>query len=76
MFEFGGRERVQQHHSMHVPQHGAGAVTGTPDIDPDPPTFQSNRVDVLYTFAPPLPIPASIFPMPTFHRMVEMRGVQ
>jgi Flp pilus assembly protein TadG len=58
------------------PSTGAGAVTGTPDIDPESPTFQLNRVDVLYTFTPPLPIPASIFPMPTFHRMVEMRGIQ
>jgi Flp pilus assembly protein TadG len=58
------------------PSTGAGAVTGTPDIDPESPTFQLNRVDVLYTFTPPIPIPASIFPMPTFHRMVEMRGIQ
>jgi Flp pilus assembly protein TadG len=58
------------------PSTGAGAVTGTPDVDPESPTFQLNRVDVLYTFTPPLPIPTSIFPMPTFHRMVEMRGIQ
>jgi Flp pilus assembly protein TadG len=58
------------------PSTGAGAVTGTPDIDPESPTFQLNRVDLLYTFTPPLPIPASIFPATTFHRMVEMRGVQ
>ncbi len=45
-----------------TPSTGAGAVTGTPDIDPESPTFQLNRVDVLYTFTPPLPIPASIFP--------------
>jgi Flp pilus assembly protein TadG len=58
------------------PSTGAGAVTGTPDTDPESPTFQLNRVDLLYTFTPPLPIPTSIFPMPTFHRMVEMRGIQ
>jgi Flp pilus assembly protein TadG len=58
------------------PSTGAGAVTGTPDIDPESPTFQLNRVDVLYTFTPLLPIPASIFPTTTFHRMVEMRGIQ
>jgi Flp pilus assembly protein TadG len=58
------------------PSTGAGVVTGTPDIDPESPTFQLNRVDLLYTFTPPLPIPTSIFPMPTFHRMVEMRGIQ
>jgi Flp pilus assembly protein TadG len=58
------------------PSTGAGAATGTPDIDPESPTFQLNRVDLLYTFTPPLPIPTSIFPMPTFHRVVEMRGIQ
>jgi Flp pilus assembly protein TadG len=55
---------------------GAGAVTGTPDVDPESPTFQLNRVDVVYTFTPPIPIPASIFPTRTFHRMVEMRAMQ
>ncbi len=59
-----------------TPSSGAGAVTSTPDIDPESPTFQLNRVDVLYAFTPPLPIPASIFPTTTFHRMVEMRGIQ
>jgi Flp pilus assembly protein TadG len=59
-----------------TPSAGAGAVTGTPDIDPESPTFQLNRVDVAYTFTPPIPIPASIFPTRTFHRMVEMRGMQ
>jgi Flp pilus assembly protein TadG len=55
---------------------GAGAVTGTSDVDPESPTFQLNRVDVVYTFTPPIPIPASIFPTRTFHRMVEMRAMQ
>jgi Flp pilus assembly protein TadG len=59
-----------------TPSTGAGAVTGTSDIDPESPTFQLNRVDVVYTLTPPIPIPASIFPTRTFHRMVEMRGVQ
>ena len=59
-----------------TPSTGAGAVTGTPDIDPESPTFQLNRVDVVYTFTPPIPIPASIFPTRTFHRMVEMRAMQ
>jgi Flp pilus assembly protein TadG len=59
-----------------TPSSGAGAVTGTPDIDPESPTFQLNRVDVVYTVTPPVPIPASIFPTTTFHRMVEMRGMQ
>jgi Flp pilus assembly protein TadG len=59
-----------------TPSTGAGTVTGTPDVDPESPTFQLNRVDVVYTFTPPIPIPASIFPTRTFHRMVEMRAIQ
>ncbi len=59
-----------------TPSAGAGAVTGTPDIDPESPMFQLNRVDVIYTFTPPVPIPASIFPGTTFHRTVEMRAMQ
>jgi Flp pilus assembly protein TadG len=59
-----------------TPSTGAGTVTGTPDVDPESPTFQLNRVDVVYTFTPPIPIPASIFPTRTFHRMVEMRAMQ
>ena len=55
---------------------GAGAVSGTPDVDPESPAFQLNRVDVVYTITPPIPIPASIFPMLKFHRMVEMRAMQ
>lgn len=59
-----------------TPSTGAGAVTGTPDVDPESPTFQLNRVDVVYTVTPPVPMPTAIFPTRTFHRMVEMRGMQ
>jgi Flp pilus assembly protein TadG len=59
-----------------TPSTGAGAVSGTPDVDPESPRFQLNRVDVVYTFTPPVPIPASIFPSTTFHRTVEMRAMQ
>jgi Flp pilus assembly protein TadG len=59
-----------------TPTTGAGAVTGTPDIDPESPKFQLNRVDVVYTVTPPVPIPVSVFPTRTFHRMVEMRAMQ
>jgi len=58
------------------PSTGAGTVAGTPDTDPESPTFQLNRVDVIYTVTPPIPIPAAIFPTTSFHRMVEMRAVQ
>jgi len=53
---------------------GAGAVTGTPDTDPESPVFQLTRVDVLITVKPLIPI--LIFPTQTFHRMVEMRSMQ
>ena len=59
-----------------TPSAGAGAVAGTPDIDPESPHFQLNRVDVAYTVTPLLPIPVSIFPTLTFRRMVEMRAMQ
>jgi hypothetical protein len=51
-------------------------VAGTPDTDPESPQFQLNRVDVVYTVTPPVPIPVSIVPSLTFHRMVEMRRMQ
>lgn len=59
-----------------TPSTGAGAVTGTPDTDPESPSFQLNCVDVVYTVTPPIPLPVSIFPTRTFHRMVEMRAMQ
>src|SRR5580700_8194217 len=59
-----------------TPNSGAGGVNGTPDIDPESPKFQLNRVDVVYTVTPPVPIPVSIMPTLTFHRMVEMRAMQ
>lgn len=59
-----------------TPSTGAGAVSGTPDTDPESPQFQLNRVDVVYTVNPPIPMPVSIFPTRTFHRMVEMRSIQ
>jgi Flp pilus assembly protein TadG len=58
------------------PSVGAGAVSGTPDTDPESPSFQLSRVDVVYTVTPPVPIPVSILPNLTFHRMVEMRRMQ
>ena len=58
------------------PSTGAGAVTGTPDVDPESPKFQLNRVDVVYTVTPPVPMPVSIFPLRTFRRTIEMRAMQ
>ena len=59
-----------------TPSLGAGAVTGTPDVDPESPTFQLNRVDIAFTVTPLIPIPIAVFPTRTFHRMVEMRSMQ
>jgi Flp pilus assembly protein TadG len=59
-----------------TPSTGAGAVSGSLDTDPESPNFQLNRVDVVYTVTPPVPIPVSILPTLTFHRMVEMRRMQ
>jgi len=59
-----------------TPSTGAGAVTGTPDTDPESPTFQLNRVDLVYTVVPPIPLPAAISPNLTFRRMVETRAIQ
>jgi Flp pilus assembly protein TadG len=58
------------------PSTGAGAITSTPDLDPETPIFQLNRVDVVYTVTPPIPIPAAVFPTTSFHRFVEMRAIQ
>jgi Flp pilus assembly protein TadG len=58
------------------PSTGAGTVAGTPDTDPESPTFQLNRVDVIYTVTPPIPIPVAVFPTRTFHRMLEMRAIR
>ena len=44
--------------------------------DPESPVFQLNRVDVVYTVTPPIPLPAGVFPNLTFHRYVEMRAIQ
>ena len=55
---------------------GAGAISGTADVDPESPSFQLNRVDVVYTVTPPIPIPVSVLPTLTFHRMAEMRRMQ
>jgi len=56
---------------------GADAsLSYTADTDPESPIFQLNRVDVVYTVSPPIPLPASILPSLTFHRSAEMRAIQ
>lgn len=53
-----------------------GSLSYTADTDPESPIFQLNRVDVVYTVSPPIPLPASILPSLTFHRSAEMRAIQ
>jgi len=52
------------------------ALAYAPDTDPESPIFQLNRVDVIYTVTPPVPMPAAVMPSMVFHRMVEMRAMQ
>ena len=52
------------------------ALAYTADVDPESPTFQLNRVDVVYTVVPPVPMPAAVMPSMVFHRTVEMRAMQ
>lgn len=52
------------------------SLSYTADVDPESPTFQLNRVDVIYTVSPPIPLPSAILPSFTFHRFVEMRAIQ
>ena len=52
------------------------ALAYTPDVDPESPTFQLNRVDVIYTLTAPVPMPASVMPSLVFHRSVELRAMQ
>jgi Flp pilus assembly protein TadG len=59
-----------------VTSTGAGGISGSADVDPETPTFQVNRVDVVFVVPLPLPIPISIFPSTSFHRYVEMRRMQ
>jgi Flp pilus assembly protein TadG len=59
-------------------RYGASALSYALDNDPSPNFFQCNRVDVMYTIDPPVPL--TFFnlrwtPPATFHRSVEMRAI-
>jgi Flp pilus assembly protein TadG len=50
----------------------------TPDADPEAPTFFLNRVDVVYTVTPPVPMgffSFQLLPSMKFHRQVSMRAM-
>jgi Flp pilus assembly protein TadG len=58
--------------------YGASTLSYTADTDPESSMFQCNRVDIVYTINPPIPL--KIFkitwtPPATFHRSVEMRAI-
>jgi Flp pilus assembly protein TadG len=58
--------------------YGQSVLSYTADADPEPTLFQCNRVDVVYTIRPPVPLsffPNSWTPPTTFHRYVEMRSI-
>ena len=59
-----------------TPATGAGSISGPVDTDPESPAFVLNRVDIVYTVSPLVPMPIAIFPTTSFHRMVEMRSIQ
>ncbi len=58
--------------------YGSGTQQYAPDTDPEAPMFMLQRVDVLYTVQPPIPLSFfSLNAMPplTVHRRVEFRAV-
>jgi Flp pilus assembly protein TadG len=58
--------------------YGANTLSYTPDTDPESSMFQCNRIDIVYTVNPPIPITLfkmSWTPPATFHRSVEMRAM-
>lgn len=56
--------------------YGATTLSYTADTDPESSLFQLNRVDVVYTISPPIPLGAALSMIPTtFHRTVEMRAI-
>ena len=56
--------------------YGPSTLSFTPDADPESAMFKCNRVDVVYTVQPPIPLSffgTALSPPAVFHRMVEMR---
>ena len=66
-------------HPSRCTSYGATTLSYTADTDPESALFQLNRVDVVYTISPPIPLGfsgTSLNIIPTsFHRMVEMRAI-
>ena len=64
--------------------YGSTSLNYTPDADPESSVFQLNRVDMVYTVQPPIPIifpsvlgfsAVSFVPPAQLHRFVEMRAI-
>jgi Flp pilus assembly protein TadG len=69
---------VTSSHPSNCQSYGAATLSYAADADPES-TMQLNRVDVVYTISPPIPLGFSgtslnIIPT-TFHRSVEMRAI-
>ena len=71
--------RPQCGHVSQVPELRRSTLNYTADADPESAMFQLNRVDVVYTITPPIPLgfmPAGVAPTSmNFHRMAEMREI-
>jgi Flp pilus assembly protein TadG len=70
---------VTASHPSNCQSYGGATVSYTADTDPESTLFQLNRVDVVYTISPPIPLgfagtSLNIIPT-TFHRTVEMRAI-
>ena len=70
---------VTSSHPSRCASYGATTLSYTADSDPESAMFQLNRVDVVYTISPPIPLAfagtsLNIIPA-SFHRMVEMRAI-
>lgn len=70
---------VTTSHPSRCASYGATTLSYTADSDPESSLFQLNRVDVVYTVSPPIPLGfsgTSLNIIPTsFHRTVEMRAI-
>jgi Flp pilus assembly protein TadG len=70
---------VSSSHPSRCASYGATTLSYTADSDPESSLFQLNRVDVVYTISPPIPLGfagTSLNIIPTsFHRTVEMRAI-
>jgi hypothetical protein len=70
---------VTSSHPTRCASYGPTTLSYTADADPESAMFQLNRVDVVYTISPPIPLGfsgTSLSMIPTsFHRTVEMRAI-